>query len=38
MDDVMPQIIWLRNFLEAQGYGVTDNVVFQDNQPECHDP
>ncbi len=32
VDDIMPQIIWSRNFLEAQGYGVTDNVVFQDNQ------
>jgi hypothetical protein len=32
VDDVMPQIIWTRNFLEAQGYSVSDNVVFQDNQ------
>ena len=32
VDDVMPQIIWSKNFLEAQGYTVNDNVVFQDNQ------
>jgi hypothetical protein len=32
VDDIMPQIIWSRNFLKAQGYGITDNVVFQDNQ------
>ena len=30
--DVMPQVLWTRYFLEAQGYNVTDNVVFQDNQ------
>jgi hypothetical protein len=32
VDDAMPQILWTRNFLEAQGYAVSDNVVFQDNQ------
>ena len=32
VDDIMPQVIWMRNFLEVQGYNVTDNVVFQDNQ------
>jgi hypothetical protein len=32
VDDVMPQVIWTWNFLEAQGYSITDNVVFQDNQ------
>lgn len=32
VDDVMPQVVWTRNFLEAQGYSVGDNVVFQDNQ------
>ena len=30
--DVMPQVLWTRYFLQAQGYNVTDNVVFQDNQ------
>jgi len=28
----MHQVIWTRNFLEAQGYKVTDNIMFQDNQ------
>ncbi len=32
VDDVMPQVIWTWNFLEAQGYSVTDNIVFQDNK------
>jgi hypothetical protein len=32
VDDVMPQIIWTQNFLKAQGYGVTDNVMFQYNE------
>ena len=29
--DIMPQLIWTRNFLEAQGYTVSSNVLFQDN-------
>jgi hypothetical protein len=32
MDDVMPQVLWTRNFLMDQGYAVTDNIVHQDNQ------
>ena len=32
VNDVMPQALWTRYFLEAQGYRVTDNVIFQDNQ------
>jgi hypothetical protein len=32
VDDVMPLILWTRYFLEAQGYGVQENKVFQDNQ------
>jgi hypothetical protein len=32
VDDGMPLVIWTRNFLEAQGFNVRDNVVFQDNQ------
>jgi hypothetical protein len=31
-NDVMPQILWTRYFLEAQGYGVTDSIIYQDNQ------
>jgi hypothetical protein len=31
IDDCMPSILWTRYFLEAQGYGVKENVVYQDN-------
>ena len=30
--DVMPQILWIRYFLEAQGIHIHDNVIFQDNE------
>ena len=30
--DVMPQILWTRYFLAAQGYKVTESIVYQDNQ------
>jgi hypothetical protein len=32
VDDAMSLIIWTKNFLEAQGYRASDNVVYQDNQ------
>jgi hypothetical protein len=31
VDYVMPLILWTRYFLDAQGYGVCENKVFQDN-------
>jgi hypothetical protein len=31
-DDVMPQMLWTLYFLEAQGYKIDDNVLFQDNK------
>jgi len=31
-DDFMPAICWTRYFLEAQGYEVVDNILFQDNK------
>jgi hypothetical protein len=31
-DDFMPAICWTRYFMEAQGYQVRDNVLFQDNK------
>ena len=31
MHDILPQILWTRNFLMAQGYPVQKNVVYQDN-------
>jgi Reverse transcriptase (RNA-dependent DNA polymerase)/Zinc knuckle len=32
VDDVMPLVLWTRYFLDAQGYGVKENIVYQDNQ------
>ncbi len=32
VDDVMPMILWTRQFLEGQGYEIKDNIVYQDNQ------
>jgi hypothetical protein len=32
VDDMMPSIIWTQYFLKAQGYGVSDNIIFQDNK------
>jgi hypothetical protein len=31
-DDFMPAICWTRYFMKAQGYGVKENVLFQDNR------
>ena len=32
VDDVMAQILWTKNFLEAQGVPVTDTILYQDNK------
>jgi hypothetical protein len=32
VDDVMPMVLWTRQFLEGQGYKIKDNIVYQDNQ------
>ena len=32
VDDFMPVTIWTRNVLKSQDYGVTENIVFQDNK------
>ena len=32
VSDVMSQILWTMYFMEAQGYPLEDNVVYQDNQ------
>ena len=31
-DDTIPSVLWVQYFLEEQGYKVTDNIVYQDNQ------
>ena len=32
VDDLIPQILWARLFMKAQGYKVTDNILYQDNK------
>ena len=32
VDDMMPIIIWTRNFLLSQGYGIVENLILQDNK------
>jgi len=32
VDDVISKVLWTKLFLEAQGYGVQDNIVYRDNQ------
>jgi hypothetical protein len=36
MSDYIPNTIWLRMFLEAQGYSVASNILYQDNQSAMH--
>ena len=30
-DNAMPQMLWTRYFMEAQGYGIDENILHQDN-------
>ena len=32
VDDVVGQVLWTKYFLEAQGYGIGSNLIFQDNK------
>ena len=32
VDDALPQILWTRYFLEAQGHEVKENIIYQDNK------
>jgi hypothetical protein len=32
VDDGMAQVLWTRYFLEAQGYGIEESIINQDNQ------
>ena len=31
LDDALPTILWVLYFVEAQGYSIEQNLVFQDN-------
>ena len=32
VNDAMGLVLWTRLFLEAQGYQIEDNIVYQDNE------
>jgi hypothetical protein len=32
VNDALPQMVWSRHFLEAQGYCLKDNICYQDNE------
>ena len=32
VDQLMPSVLCARIFLEYQGYGVTENIIYQDNK------
>ncbi len=32
VDDLIPQILWARLFMKAQGFAVSDNILYQDNK------
>jgi hypothetical protein len=32
IDDALPLILWARYFIEAQGYTVEENILYQDNK------
>ena len=32
VNDAMSLVLWTQHFLEAQGFSVKDNVIFQDNE------
>ena len=32
VSDYLPNMIWVRMYLEAQGYALDENILFQDNQ------
>eukprot|EP00957_Ditylum_brightwellii_P163903 12478214-Ditylum_brightwellii.AAC.1 len=36
VNDLMPQVLWTRYFMEAQGYKVSDNIVYKDNESIMH--
>jgi hypothetical protein len=32
VDGLIPQILWVRLFMKAQGIAVSDNILYQDNK------
>jgi hypothetical protein len=31
-NDLIPQILWARLFIKAQGFAVSNNILYQDNK------
>ena len=31
-DDFLPKIVWIKNFMDAQGHKLNQNILFQDNK------
>ena len=31
VNQIMPSVIWTSFFFESRGYGVTENIIYQDN-------
>ena len=31
VDNAMPLMLWIRYLLEAQGHGINNNILYQDN-------
>ena len=34
VDQLMPSVLWTRIFLKSQVYGVTENIIYQDNKSD----
>ena len=34
IDELMPSVLWTRIFLKSQVYGVTENIIYQDNKSD----
>jgi hypothetical protein len=32
VNDLIPQILWVHLFMKAQGFAVSDNILYQDNK------
>ena len=32
IDDALPQVLWTQYFLECQEYGITSNIIYQDDK------
>ena len=30
-DDMLPQMLWTKYFIETQGYGIDENIMYKDN-------